>query len=225
MVHPADCWQRRFCVVFPTRTSLARRARAGAWTSTVNFAFFDSLTTAEAEDYLRRFLAEASRGCEELARQAEAAGLTTDYSVQSIAPFMLWVLPQLQTAPVAEDSSVPAWIRQTREYRDGLYEFTESSRVTVLRSAFYLGESFVRSFPQLRWGVGDADCAEKHMPAVVGFQHDLELAPIMVAENLYRRVICDRSTSQSIATAVEYWRRNVEQDARPNDDSAFAPSS
>ncbi len=48
------------------------------------------------------------------------------------------------------------------------------------------------------------------MPVVVGFQHDLELAPIMVAENLYRRVIGDRSTSQSIATAVDYWRRNVE---------------
>jgi hypothetical protein len=117
----------------------------------VNFAFFDSLTTAEAEDYLHQFLAETSRGFEELAQQAETVGLATDYSVQSIAPFMLWVLPQLQTSPVAEDSSVPAWIRQTEEYRDGLYEFTESSRVTVLRSAFYLGESFVRSFPQLRW--------------------------------------------------------------------------
>jgi hypothetical protein len=59
-------------------------------------------------------------------------------------------------------------------------------------------------------GVGDADCAEKHMPVVMGFQHDLELAPIMVAENLYRRVICDRSASQSIATAADYWKRNVE---------------
>lgn len=176
----------------------------------MNFAFFDSLTAAEAEDYLRQFLAEASRGFEEVARQAEAVGLATDYSVESIAPFMLWLLPQLSTTPVAEDSSVPTWIRQTKEYRDGLYEFTESARVMVLRSAFYLGESFVRSFPQLRWGVGDEDYAEKHMPVVAGFKHDLELAPIMVAENLYRRVICDRSTSQCIAAAVEHWTRNVE---------------
>src|ERR1051325_2958582 len=115
----------------------------------MDFAFFDSLTTAEAEDYLGQFLTETSRGIEELAGQAKAAGLATDYSVASIAPLMLWVLPQVQTTPVSQDSSVPVWIRQTMEYRDGLYEFTESARVTVLRSAFYLGESFVRSFPRL----------------------------------------------------------------------------
>ena len=176
----------------------------------MNFAFFDCLTTTEAEDYLRQFLAEASRGFEELAQQARAVGVATDYSIESIAPFTLWVLPQLQTTPKPEDSSIPVWIRQTKEYRDGLYEFTESSRILVLRSAFYLGESFVRSFPQLRWGVGDADYIQKHMPVVEGFKHDLELAPIMVTENLYRRVICDRSTMPSIATAMEHWRSNVE---------------
>jgi hypothetical protein len=176
----------------------------------MNFAFFDSLTTADAEDYLRQFLREASCGFGELAEQAKSACLTTAYSIQSIAPLMLWVLPQLQTIQKSEDPTVPAWIRQTKQYRDGLYEFTESARILVLRSAFYLGESFVRTFPQLRWGIGDEDYAEKHMPVVAGFKSKLELAPILVAENLFCRLISDRSTSQSVATAMEHWRRNVE---------------
>lgn len=176
----------------------------------MNYAFFDSLSRPEAEDYLHAFLTEIALGFDEMAARAAADGLVLDYSIQTIAPLMLWALPQLKTVPLPEDLNVSAWIRQTKEYADGLYDFTGSTRILVLRSAYYFGESFVREFPQLGWGVGNQDYAEKHMPVVWGFKSRLELSPLLVSENLYRRVISDGSKSHSFATAVEYWRRNVE---------------
>ena len=171
----------------------------------MNFAFFDSLSRSEAEDYLSRFLLEASEGLTETADAARSDGLMIDYSLGSLGTFAMWVLPRLQTTPRAPNLSLPDWIRQTKEYTDGLFDFTESSRILVLRTAFYFGETFVRTFPHLRWGTGDEDSALRHMPVIRNFNRSLELAPLLVVENLFTRVIAEPSQRHSFADAIQHW--------------------
>jgi hypothetical protein len=83
------------------------------------------------------------------------------------------------------------------------------SEELVLQAAYYLGESFVRSHGTLRWGTGDIKTYEANMPAVIGFQHDLELAPILIAENLLRRVTAEPKKVGDFQIAVESWNREV----------------
>lgn len=175
----------------------------------MNFAFFESLSLLEAQDYLARFLSETRRGFDQLAPEAQADGLLVDYSIESVPPLILWLIPKLQTFPLPEDPTVPMWIRQTREYAAGCYDFTESARIQILRTAFYFGEAFVRTFPQLRWGVGNQNSAEKNMPVVRGFRSAIELSPLLVVENMHRRSSLHRPTLESIYAILEKWKSYV----------------
>lgn len=175
----------------------------------MNFGYFESLSRQEAQAYLDAFLAESGRGFEQTAATAKSNGLILDFSLQSIAPFMFWVAPQLQTVRRMEDESIPLWIRQTKEHSAGLYDFTEEASILVLRVAFYFGESFVRLFPKLEWGTGNEKFAEQNMPVAKGFSNGYELAPILVTENLFRRLIEGGPASAGVQTAVDSWNDRV----------------
>jgi hypothetical protein len=58
-------------------------------------------------------------------------------------------------------------------------------------------------------GTGDIETAEGNMPAVTGFQRDFELAPILIANNLLRRVIAEPKKAGDFQKAVEYWSSKV----------------
>ena len=118
---------------------------------------------------------------------------------------MKWILKQLGTIPKRPDMNVPHWIRKTMSYRRGLFTFDGPSRTLVIRASYYLGAAFVAEWAGLRWSVGKPDVAQEKMPVVTGFKRELELAPILVTENLYRRVLSGRADDKAIDVAVEYW--------------------
>lgn len=161
----------------------------------MDFEFFEKLSRAEANAFLKRFLDEESSNIKGTMKQCAAAGVKLDYSIKSISPFMRWVLKQLIVTPVEPDPEVPEWLRKNDSYTTRLFEFNESSKELVLQAAYYLGESFVRSHDTLHWGSGDITTAEGNMPVVIGFQHELELAPILVANNLLRRITAEPQKS------------------------------
>ena len=70
-----------------------------------------------------------------------------------------------------------------------LFDFDDPSKIMVLRIAYYMGECFVRNFPDLVWAVGDAYTALKNIPVVSGFRGEQEMPPMLVAENLFARVL------------------------------------
>jgi hypothetical protein len=69
----------------------------------------------------------------------------------------------------------------------------------------YLGETFVRKFPDLKWATGNTDYLQGNMPVVTGFKFRKELAPILISENIFRGAVSGSSDDVSIDTAIEMW--------------------
>lgn len=172
--------------------------------------FFKKLSQDEARILLRQFLEVESSIIITTVNRCAADGIKMDFSIKSIAPFMQWVLKKLIAIPQKADPAVPEWIRNTNSYATRLFDFDERSEKLVRQAAYYLGESFVRSYSSLRWGTGDIRTFEANMPVVAGFsQHDMELAPILIAENLLRRVTAEPKKLGDFKKAVESWDQEV----------------
>ena len=146
----------------------------------MNFEFFESLTLEQARDHLREFIGTESAAWEGMRSAAQHAGVTMDYSVVSLSPFLKWIVQQVQVVRIPVPASEPKWIREA--HKDGLIDFEQESKSLILRAAYYLGETFVRSHPSLGWTTGNPEYLEKNMPVVAGFRSGLEMSP-----NLQRR--------------------------------------
>lgn len=175
----------------------------------MDFESFEKLSKAEGNVILHRFLEVESVHIKETARQCAAEGIKMDYSINSIAPFMRWVLARLTTVPLQPDPAIPDWLRNNEAYTTNLFDFDGPSGKLILRTGYYLGESFVRSHKSLRWGTGDIETVEANMPVVAGFKYELEMAPVLVADNLMARIISDPEKIGDIERAVESWNGDV----------------
>jgi hypothetical protein len=77
--------------------------------------------------------------------------LDLDFTVDSVSTMFKELIPYLKTVPRGPDLSVPAFIRNTKDYKLGLFDFDDESNTIRLAAAYYLGETFVRRFLKLRW--------------------------------------------------------------------------
>ncbi|HET6889475.1 MAG TPA: hypothetical protein VFH31_00105 [Pyrinomonadaceae bacterium] len=177
----------------------------------MNFQFFDSLNAAEATEFLNTFLDTERKAVEEIISAARSEGVYADLSVASVPEVLKCVVGKLTTVPRLPDETVPSWIRETDSYSRGLFDFDETSTVVILRAAYYLGQSLVNHSERLSWSVGNIETAEKNMPVITGFTFELELAPIMVVENLFRRIIADGAAYDAIDQAMNYWLDKVHE--------------
>lgn len=169
----------------------------------MRFDLFDTMSVDEASSVLDEFM---HRGPEIL--DAEKI----DYAVVSISELpneLLKIGQRLTTVPVAADPSVPEFIRNTDDYKEGLFEFTEDSKRLIIGAAYMLGNCFVREFSKLAWGTGNPEFATGRMPVVTGFASGEELAPLLVANNLFRRLVKNRSLTKIFDTCVERWAASV----------------
>jgi hypothetical protein len=175
----------------------------------VKFQFFESLSRKEAEKYLQNFLEVEGEAFEALAAEAAADGLLLDFTLPSLAPLYEWVAKRAAVVPRAPDPALPPWIRNTESYVEGLFDLTPEASSTVMRTAYYLGETFRRQFPRLRWGIGDPSTAEQQQPVVGPFQHGIEMSVILVTENLVRGMI--KGKGREIAErAFGHWASSVD---------------
>jgi hypothetical protein len=175
----------------------------------VKFQFFESLSRIEAEKYLQNFLEVEGEAFKVLAAEAAADGLLLDFTLPSLAPLYEWVAKRATVVPKAPDPALPSWIRDTESYAGGLFDLTPETSAAVMRTAYYLGETFRRQFPGLSWGIGDPSTAEQQQPVVGPFQHGIEMSVILVTENLVRRMI--KGKGREIAErAVAHWASSVD---------------
>lgn len=172
----------------------------------MDFAFFEGLTRDEGREFLGAFLRAEGVAVRGMLSAAEAeAGIRGDFTVESISPVLRWAIQKIQTVPQAPDPSLPTWIREGDSYARGLLGLDEPSRILTLRCAFYLGESFVRTYADLEWGVGDPEIAERNQPVVTGFADGIEMSPMLVCQNLFLRVCVDRAPPEQVDRAVAFW--------------------
>lgn len=178
----------------------------------MRFEFFDSLTPAEAHNFLQQYLSTERGAVEELRKVAERDGVVADLTIDSIESVFGWVAGRLRAMPRDPDPSLPWWIRETESYRDSLFDFDESSSVLIMRASFYYGESFVRYSTKLSWGVGRPDTALKNMPVVDGFNHELQLPPILIAENIFIDLLSGTKGLDTVRRTVEAWKQKTTDD-------------
>jgi hypothetical protein len=169
----------------------------------MNFELFNSMTPEEARDHLQGFLATERVAMDTLVRATKQAGVQMDYSIGSLSPVLKWILTGIQIIRVPVPATEPQWIRDF--HRGGLIAFPDESKYLILRAAYYLGECFVRANSALIWTVGDPEGAEKNMPVVAGFRSSMEMAPMMVCENLFGRVVGDGVPETHIDAMVKTW--------------------
>ena len=173
----------------------------------MNFDFFDAMTPEEAKEHLQGFLATESAAIDQLAPAAQKAYVMLDYSLTSLTPFLRWLMTGVSVVRVPVPISEPSWIREA--HSEGLIDFEESSKYLVLRGGFYMGETFIRSFPSLRWATGNPQYIEKNMPVVTGFGDEVEMAPVMIVENLFTRILGQSGSVTDLDIAVRSWARHA----------------
>ncbi|XZE18353.1 hypothetical protein SH449x_003643 [Pirellulaceae bacterium SH449] len=169
----------------------------------MRFDLFEAMSIDEATNVLDEFL---HRGAEIL--KAEQIEYNT-VSLSELPDKLLEIGLRLTTIPVAADPSVPEFIRNTDDYKEGLFEFTEDSKRLIIGAAYMLGNCFVREFTKLAWCTGNPEYATGRMPVITGFASGEELTPLLVANNLFRRLVKNRSLTKIFETFVERWSASV----------------
>ncbi len=171
----------------------------------MNFELFESLSEEEAESLLAGFLETGQKRIEVTASQLGKDGVAVDFAVDSVHPMFEWVLDRLTAVPEDVDESLPVWIRASDSYKRGLFSFDDSSKDLMLAAAYYMGEAFNRYSERLAWSIGSDETMVMNMPVIAGFMHNKQMAPIMVAENLFRRVIGHEAPTSDFQRAVDTW--------------------
>jgi hypothetical protein len=107
------------------------------------------------------------------------------------------------------DPVVPEWLRNHGVYTKSLFEFDEPSGIMIMRAGYYMGESFVRTFENLRWSIGDEHAriktTDENMPVVTGFRLGTELPVVLVAEILLKHVASSRNKLKEVKECIEFW--------------------
>jgi hypothetical protein len=179
----------------------------------MDYAFFEKLTVEDAGELLDGYLRAESAACAGLVERATAAGVVADFTAGSVPAVMTWVFASIGSVPLKPDPQAPDWIRNSAPYLASLFNFDDLSNQLIMATSYYVGESFVRSFPdRLRWSTGDTEFALQNQPVVAGFTHSLELSPIVVTESLFSRAIKDPTKVGDIDRAVRYWLDKVPRD-------------
>jgi hypothetical protein len=169
----------------------------------MRFDLFESMSIDEAANVLDEF---RSRG------PAILSDDRIDYehvSLSELPSELLQIGLRLQTVPIEADPSVPEFVRNTEDYREGLFEFTEDSKRLIIGAAYLIGDCFVREYPKLSWGSGNPEYATGNMPVIRGFSTGEELAPLLVANNLFRRLVKNRAMTRIFETCVERWSSSI----------------
>ncbi len=173
----------------------------------MDYEYFEKLSQREAQEYFDNFLACERIALEQLTPVMQQAGLVVDYSLSSLPSILKWMLGTVHYRRVTIPDSEPDWIKQA--HQDGLIEFDETSRVVILRAAYYMGECFVRTYPFLRWAIGNREYIQQNMPVVTGFGHDIELAPLAVISNVFSRILEGKGRAHEFEDLLAAWQERL----------------
>lgn len=110
--------------------------------------------------------------------------MLADFSLASVPEVLAWIGTCVEVVDVPPPAEVPGWVQAVLDQNGGGFrDLAEVSRALVLQAAYYLGESFVTSYPVLRWDIGREDRPEVRQPVVTGFASGEDMPVLGVSEN------------------------------------------
>ena len=169
------------------------------------------MSPIEAETFLAGYLDEGRRNMEPLREFAALGHVQANFSLATLPAIMYAVWREIEFVPAEPDEVqriFPA-LYTGRERRVGV-----RSRDAVATLSYYLGESFVRSYPsRLYWGLGDSETIHANHPAVVGFAKGLDMPVAPVTQNVLIQAAEKREPPiPHFERFIEYWRTLAEED-------------
>ena len=174
----------------------------------MKFSYFEALDKRGAKEYFEHFLLEAKEGFLSIVPDLEFVGINVDYSIDSIVPVFIWVKSQMVTLSEKSDENLPKFITESEIYIKGLYSFDEMSKILILRVSYYFAECFARSYKQLSWSIGDKKTAVQNQPVITGFKFKMELAPLLVCENLISGLV-EGEGEERIKRTINAWSKDI----------------
>ncbi|MEI8368070.1 MAG: hypothetical protein WCJ31_06520 [Planctomycetia bacterium] len=168
----------------------------------MDFDIFVEMTPSDATSFLHNFL-EAG------AESASSLGIGDGITIDELPELLKRISKQITVVPRPPDPEVPAFIRDTEEYKAGLFDFTPESKRFIVGAAFAFGHAFVSTFSFLGWRTGDAKYASGQMPVVAGFPDGQELPALLVVRNLFSRHVRDPNSDGGFDKAVATWRQQA----------------
>lgn len=191
----------------------------------MDFERFEKMSKAEAAALLQEFLTDGRANVDIVRAHAERAGVNANYSLETLPDLLKWALTEVKTIPLPPDPVVPEYIRANPEYEKARFNFDDRSGNLVVFVAYYLGECFIQRFSHLRWASGNRRTFKQNMPVVTGFLKQIELAPMLVVENVFARVIRGASGVEAIDTMVSSWRTSALASAPSYDNPELSDQS
>jgi hypothetical protein len=132
--------------------------------------------------------------------------VVADFSLASVGEVLDWIGARVEVVDVPPPAAVPDWVQAVLDQNGaGFRDIAEASQPLVLQAAYYLGASFVTSYPVLHWDIGREDRPEVRQPVVSGFGSGEDLPVLTVAENAL--------LAGEPGAAVRQWRHAVAAEA------------
>lgn len=151
----------------------------------IDYQFIESLDTSEARALADQFKAAGDRAFQALVPQLRRDAIRADWTIATLPGVLEWIASQARIEKNDTPPGTPAWISDAMEaFHGGFREIADTSLPLFWAASYYLGESFVRTIPSLRWDLGNANRADVNQPVVAGFRTGAEMPPLVVAENL-----------------------------------------
>jgi hypothetical protein len=151
----------------------------------------------EAEEYLRRYLADAKPRLRWLREHASATGgpepAALDFSRDSLGPLWTWAVRRFRLRPAGEalvPEELPIWFGRRPIQRP-----TQWSDETILLAdalMYYLAECVMRAVPDAHWVVGHSSLPnylDENQPVLAGFAAPLDV--VLPTQNLIANSLAD----------------------------------
>jgi hypothetical protein len=168
---------------------------------------FKEMSTAEAKEFLSRYLGETERNLDLLwsdlsAGSARWSSSLLDFTPESLVPVWEFFLDRFQTEDKteAEIEAMPEWVRNSAPR----VKFSSDTRRRIIWISFYFAEVVLRNIPKVKWGIGRSG-QFKNQPVILGFRHVFDLSPLTLVEEKAWGVVQGKSSADALLRAYQFW--------------------
>lgn len=160
----------------------------------MDYRYFEELSDDDAQRFLELYLEHGKQRLVEMGVE----GTTVPTTVEGIVDVLIALSREVKLAEL--------------DGRAETNDFDLDSRNRIVVTSYVLGEAIRRmNSVTLKWSIGERSTAVQNQPVISGFLRGMQLAPLLITENLMRRILtngdpCDEDRAAEAAlSVVTHW--------------------
>lgn len=145
-----------------------------------------SLNISNYSDFAEQFLRNETERMREIGEEINKDGIMTDYTILSVVPVTKW------------------FVGRAKAIHDAGHVGLNNEKISplILDSAYYMGESFVRSTRSLSWVTNNKD---NIIPTVTGFKFSICMCPITDTYGIFEDILINRQSMEEVERTILMW--------------------